>query len=62
MRRQYRRLTATEKEYIADNWEDDPLRIAHLSASLNLTSKQLRCHARYLTLSARERRHSWTDA
>ena len=62
MANQQRRLTATEKDYIANNWENNRGAIATLSTHLNLTPKQLRGHARYLNLTARNVRHGWTEA
>ena len=62
MRRQYRRLTPGEKDYLVCNYADDANAIALLAASLNLSPKQLRGHARYLNLTARSDRHSWTPA
>lgn len=58
----YRRLTAVEKAYIVNNWEDRPEVIQVIASHLLLTTKQLRSHARYLNLTSRDVRHSWTDA
>lgn len=61
MPKQYRRLTAHEKDYLVNTWEDNTIAIASLAANLNLTPKQLRGHARYLNLTRRNVRHSWTE-
>lgn len=61
MPKQYRRLTAHEKDYLVNNWEDEPQKIALLALALNLSPRQLRGHARYLNLTRRNVRHTWTE-
>lgn len=62
MRRQYRRLTPQEKDYIICNYVDDTEAINQIAIHLNLQPKKVRDHARYLKLTPEGTRHSWSEA
>jgi len=62
MKRQYRRLTPQEKAYLVCNYADDVDAIAQIAIHLNLQPKKVRDHARYLNLTRRDIRHSWSEA
>jgi len=62
MSRQYRRLTANERQYLIDNYDDDPSAIAQIAAILQLEQNKILDHARYLKLKSRSSRHAWSQA
>lgn len=62
MSRQYRRLTANERQYLIDNYDNDPQVIAQIAAHLQLETNKIQGHARYLQLKSRSSRHAWSVA
>lgn len=61
MSRQYRRLTANERQYLIDNYDNDPQVIAQIAAHLQLETNKIQGHARYLQLKSRSSRHAWSQ-
>lgn len=59
--RQYRRLTASERQYLIDNYDDNPQAIAQIAAHLCKEPHKILDHARYLKLKARSSRHAWSQ-
>jgi len=62
MSRQYRRLTANERQYLIENYEDDPRAIAQIADYLQLEPNKILDHARYMKLRAGSSRHAWSKA
>lgn len=60
--RQYRRLTANERQYPIDNYDDDPQAIAQIALHLQLETNKILDYARYLKLRQRSSRHAWSIA
>lgn len=61
MSRIYRRLTANERKYLIDNYDDDPKAIAQIAAHLQLETSKILDHARYMKLRERSSRHAWSQ-
>lgn len=60
--RQYRRLTANERQYLIENYDDDPSAIAQIAAHLRKEPSKILDHARYLKLRERSCRHAWSES
>lgn len=61
-RRQYRRLTPTERHYLIENYADDPQVISKIAFHLQLEPKKVLQHARYFKLRLHTSRHAWSEA
>jgi len=61
MTRQYRRLTANERQYLIDNYDDDPSAIAQIAAHLQLKQNKILDHARQEQLKSRSSRRVWSQ-
>lgn len=62
VKKQYRRLTPDERQYLIEHYADDPQVINKIAFQLKLEPKKVLDQARYLKLRVPNSHHSWSEA